>query len=61
MDKRRSPQAMKYLDVGTNTDNMFPRIGSKDFMRASDRFIKSVLTDDNFQLYGNNIVKVAKT
>ena len=61
VDKSRIPQAMKFLDVGTNTGLTFPKIAFMDFMRASDRFVRSVLADNNFQLYGNNIVKVAKT
>ena len=60
-DKSKLPQYLKFLDVGTNTGLTFPKRTLMPFMRASDTFIRECTTEEKFQIYGRNIIKVTKT
>ena len=60
-DKSELPQAIKFLDVGTKVGLTFPKSEFMPFMRACDRFIRQCTTNTQYEIYGKNIIKVAKT
>ena len=60
-DKKSLPPYLHFLDVGTNTGLTFPKPIFLSFMKASDSFIREQFTDEKFDTYGSNIIKVTKT
>ena len=60
-DKSVLPHSLRLRDVGTKTGLTFPKTIFMAFMKSSDRFIRQSTTDAQYEIYGQNIVKVAKT